>query len=157
MEWLQRLHGTLVLAQTAVGSKIKQLSDDHLWKFRGLFELSWLFNMVGNCTEQKKLLTQALKLWRERGDDYWVAGALNSLASANRFLGLYEEGIQQAREALSSFERLGNKMEEVACLVDLAHLLMDNKQLDEAEETIIRSINLLKEGPEFLLCKSYSW
>ena len=94
-------------------------------------------------------------LWRERGDEYSVARALHLLASANAMLDLYEEGIQQAKEALEVFERLGRTTEQVACLIALAQVLWDNGQLDEAEEAITRAINLLNNGPEFSLCQAH--
>ena len=141
--------------QTVLGPKIEQLPDDHRWKPRGLFELSGLFESVGNHVEEKRLLTHALKLWRERGDDYWVARTLDQLASANRMLELYEEGVQQAKEALGVFEKRGDTMDQVWCLIDLAQLLLGDKQLDAAEEAITRSINLVEKCPEFPLCRSH--
>jgi hypothetical protein len=70
--------------------------------------------------EQKRLLTHTLKLERERGNDFGVARALGSLSDANRLLGLYEEGIQQAKEALEIYERLGDTVEQARCLIHLA-------------------------------------
>lgn len=141
--------------RTVLGPKIEQLPDDHPWKPRGLFELSWLLESVGNNIEQKRLLTRALGLWRERGDIRWVACALQSLSCANRLLGLHAEGIYQATEALEVFEKVGDTVDKVGCLIDLARLLLEDEQLDAAEEVTVRSINLLEEGPEFLLCQSH--
>ena len=139
--------------QTVLGPKIEQLPDDHRYKPVSLFELSRLLERLGNYAEHKRLLTHALKLWRERGSEYLVARALHLLASANRALGLYEEGTQQAKEALGVFEKLGPATDQVACLIVLAELLWENDQLDEAEEVITRAINLLENGPEFSLCR----
>ena len=141
--------------KTVLGPKIEQLPDDHPEKPGGLYELSGLFEMVGDYVEQKRLLSHALKLWRERGNDLLAAFSLNSLASANRWLDLYEEGIQQAKEALGVFERLGLIKEQADCLIGLAHLLLESGQLYAAEETITRSINLLDKGPEFQFCQSH--
>jgi len=47
--------------------KIKGLPDRHPCKPRCLFHLSRLFDSVGNGKERKRLLIDALKLWRERG------------------------------------------------------------------------------------------
>jgi tetratricopeptide (TPR) repeat protein len=139
--------------QTVLGSKIEQLPEDHPWKPRGLFELSGLFNQVGNRGEEKQLLIHASKLWRARGDsDYWVARTLERLAEANRMLDLHEEGISQAKEASEIFERLGDAAEQAACLAHLGHLFVDYNQLDAAEEAIMRSINLLGKGQEYRLC-----
>jgi hypothetical protein len=50
--------------------------------------------------EGKKLFNDPLELQRERGDHSWVALTLDHLSETNRRLGLSEEGIQQAMEAL---------------------------------------------------------
>ena len=141
--------------QTVLGPKIEQLPDDHRWKPGGLVELSLLFGSVGNRTEEKRLLTDALKLWRERGNDYEVVRTLRFLASANRLLGLYEEGIQQAREALGVSETFSDPESQVWSLITLAHLLLDHGQLDPAEEVTTRMIDLAEGGQKFPLCRSH--
>ena len=142
--------------QTVLGPKIKQLPDGHRWKPKGLFMLAGLSDSVGNNAEGKQLLIQALQLWRERGDsDYWVGCTLERLADANRWLGLHEEGIQQAREALEIFERVGDTAGQADCLSCLARLFLKDGRLDEAEEVTISSINLLGKGQEFQLCESH--
>jgi tetratricopeptide (TPR) repeat protein len=142
--------------QTVLGPKIEQLPDDHRLKPRGLFEVSGLFKEVGNRVEEKRVLLHALKLWRERRDsDHWVARALQRLAEANRVLGLYEEGIQQAKEASGIFERRGNTVQQAECLSRLGFLLLESKKLDAAEEATMHSINLLGKGQEFQLCDSH--
>jgi tetratricopeptide (TPR) repeat protein len=142
--------------QTVLGPKVEQLPDDHRCKPGGLFELSGLFNRVGNRGEEKRLLIHALKLWRERkGSDYWVARTLKRLAAANSLLNLRGEGIPQAKEASGIFERLDDTVEQAACLAHLGNLFMDDNQLDAAEESTMRSINLLGKGQEFHLCDSH--
>ena len=141
--------------KTVLGPKIEQLPDDHREKPGCLYELSRLFQLVGDYVEQKRLLSHALKLWKEWGNDDLAACSLVFLSSANRLLGLYEEGIQQAKEALGVFERFGFIKEQGDCLIGLAQLLLDSGQLDAAEETITRSINLLDKGPKFQFCQSH--
>ena len=141
--------------RTVLGPKIERLPDDHLWKPRGLIELAGLFDSIGDHTERKRLLILALKLWREQEDDYWIARTLGSLASANRMLDRCEEGIQQAKEALGVFERLGETTDQAWCLIELAPLLLGDKQPDAAEEAITRSIDLLGKYAGFPLCQSH--
>ena len=78
---------------TVLGSKIEQLADDHRSKPACLVELSRLFQSVGNSVRQKQLLTDALKLVREQGDNFQVAHTLLWLSHANKWLGHYKEGI----------------------------------------------------------------
>ena len=136
-----------------LGPKIEALTDNHPSKPQCLEELSLLFQLVGNFAEEKRLLTHTLKLWRERGDDREVAGTLRYLSDTNRRLGLYEEGIKQAREASENFERLGETVGQARCLIDLAEALFDDGQLDAAGETASRAIKLLSEkGEQHWVC-----
>jgi len=75
---------------------------------------------------------------------------LSRLSDANRRLGLYKEGIKRAREASEIFEQLGETVGQVKCLIDLAEALHDDGQLDAAEETACRAIDLLPEKGEQL-------
>jgi len=137
----------------ALGPKIEGLRDDHSSKPQCLFQLSRLFRTVGNQVEYKRLLTHALKLYREREDDRQVAQVLKFLSDANWGLGLYKEGILQAEEALKIHERLGDTEGQATCSKELAWLLHDDGQLDAAEKAAFRAINLVPEkGNESLVC-----
>jgi tetratricopeptide (TPR) repeat protein len=71
-------------------------------------------------------------------------------------MGLYKEGIEQAREASEIFERLGDTAKQAECLISLAYVLHDDKQLDGAEESASRAIDLLLEkGQQFQLCQGH--
>jgi len=132
------------------------LPDDHPSKPKCLWEISLLLGSVGNCMEQKRLLTHALKLSRERGGDEDVAEMLSQLSISNRMVGLYEEGIQRGREALEIYELLNDTAGLVECLINLAWLLCEDGQLDAAEEMAFRAINLLTEKEDqFRLCQSH--
>ena len=139
-----------------LGPKIEALPDDHPSKARCLRDLSWLFHVVGNWVERKRLLAHALKLWKKQGDDFQVALTLSDLSDANRLMDLYEEGAQRAKEALEIFERLGDAVEQARCLTHLAWLMHDNGQLDAAEESASRAIDLLPEkGQQTRVCEGH--
>ena len=141
---------------TVLGPKIEGLPDNHLSKPAYLILLSGLFDSVGNWVEQKRLLVCALVLWREQGSDDEVALGLMMLSDINRVIGLHEEGIQQAREALEIYERLGNTEEQTDCLRKLALLLGSDDQFDAAEEAALRAIALLpEEGQRYRVCQSH--
>jgi len=139
IEHLQRHKPRLVL----LGPKIEALPNAHPSKPRCLFELSELFDIVGNYVERKRLLIHTLNLWRERGGDSEIARTLRSLSDVNRLLGLHEEGMQQAREALEIYEELNDTFQRAHSLHLLAWLLYQDQQLDAAEEAASQSINLL--------------
>ena len=144
------------LRLVTLGPKIEALPDGHPSKARCLFELSGLFGLVGNVVECKRLLTYSLKLCREQGGGVWVARVLRDLSEANRRMGLFEEGIRQAKEASEIFERLGHVDRQAKCLIYLAFSLHDDGQLDAAEEAGSRAIELLPEkGQEFYVCKAH--
>jgi tetratricopeptide (TPR) repeat protein len=138
--------------QTILRSKIEALTDDHPSKSGCLSELSRLFGQMGNYAEQKRLLTYTLGLERRSGDDRRITQVLIFLSNVNRLLGLCEEGIRQAKEALEISERIGTKWETV-CLNKLAWLLFEDNQLDAAENAASRTITLIsEEGQEYLVC-----
>ena len=138
-----------------LGARIEGLPDDHPSKARCLDRLSLLYDAVGNNEERKRLLIHVLKLHRERGDEARVARTLKTLSGASRTLGLYKEGIQQAKEALEIFERQNDVLGQVRCLLHLARLLRDDKQLDAAESAAFRAVDLIP-GDQFLATQCHT-
>ena len=138
-----------------LGPKLEGLPDNHPSKPICLFELSLLFGMVGNLSENKRLLVHTLKLWRDREDDFQVAQTLRFLAEVNRKLNLFKEGIRQAKEALEINEQLNYVAEQAVCLRFLADLLRQDDQLNAAEEAASRSIDLLPDTEQFLVCQGH--
>ena len=140
--------------QTVLGPRIEGIPDGHPSKAECLFRLSMLCQSLGNFAEQKRILSQVLKL--EQGDDNQVAQTLWWLSDANRTLHLYEEGIQQAKEALKIYERLKDTVGRANSLNHLAQLLYDDGQLDAAQDAVTRAIDLFpEEGEEFLICQCH--
>jgi tetratricopeptide (TPR) repeat protein len=137
------------------GPKFEGLPDTHPSKPECLYQLSWLFDSVGNTVEYKRLLIHTLGLWRGRGNDFQVAATLNLLAEANRLLHLYTEGIQQVKESLGIFKQLNDTPEQADSLQQLARLLHMDNQLDAAEEAASKSIDLLNKGEQFRACQGY--
>ena len=132
---------------------IEALPDNHPSKPQCLFDLSLLFDPVGNLVECKRLFSHSIKLWRERGNDFMIAQTLRIPSGTNRRTGLYEEGIRQAREASEVFERLGHVVYRAYSLITLAWVLCSDGQLNAAEETGSRAINLPpEEGEELWVC-----
>ena len=141
---------------TILGPKIEGLPDGHSLKSDCLFNLGRLFGEVGNQAECKRLLTHALGLWREQGNDPMVADSLKFLSEVNWHMGAFKEGIEQAREAAENHERLSDTRMQVDCLNKLAVLLHSDGQLDAAEEAVSRAIGLIGEnGDQFLLAVSH--
>ena len=133
-----------------LGPKIEVLPDDHPSKAQCLFRLSRFSLLVGNLAERKRLLSHALRLWREQGDELNAARTLTSLSDTNQRMGLCEEGIQQAKEASGVFERFGYPVQQSDCLASLTWLLMRKEQFDAAEEMAFHAIDLLpEEGEQF--------
>ena len=142
--------------QTVLGPKIERLPDDHRSKPHCLFELARLFGVLGNHTEQKRLLEHTLELERERENDEGIVLVLRDLSHASEIPHLYGEGIRQAREALEISERIGHIGYQGDSLVNLAWSLHRDSQNDAAEEAASRAIDLLPEkGQEYLVCQSH--
>jgi tetratricopeptide (TPR) repeat protein len=139
---------------TLLRSKIEALPDHHHLKPKCLSGLSGLFGQVGNFSEQKRILAHALELRRRLGDSFWVAYTLQLLSGVNRNLGLYEEGMGQAKEALEIFKRIGHTERQMQCSDNLAWLFLDTNQLDAAEDAAYRGIDLAPEkGQELFICR----
>ena len=139
-----------------LGPKIEALPDNHPSKPQCLWDLSRLFYSVGSYAECKRLLNHTLKLYREQGDDLQVALTLRYLSEANRAMGLLGEGVRQAKEAFKTVERIGSVAQQVQCLITLARVLLDDGQLNAAEEAGSRAIGLLPEkGEELLVCLAH--
>ena len=137
--------------ETVLRSKIEDLPDYHPSKIRGLFELSRLFNLLGNHTGRKRILTRTLTLARGRGDDFQVALTLSHLSDANRWLGLFKEGIQW-----EIHKRRGDISGQADCSSSLARLLTADNQLDAAEDVASRTVDLALEGGDrYVLCLSH--
>ena len=133
-----------------LGPKLEGLPDSHPSKPQCLFMLALLISPVGNHVESKRLLGHALGLWREQGDDIWVAQTLTLLSDTNRRLAFYEEGISQAKEALEIYERLRDTSGQVHSLRLLARSLYGSNQLDTAQEAASRALDLSSgEGDQF--------
>ena len=79
---------------TMLGQKTETLSGDHPSEVQCLRALAFLFSSVGHQVEHQRVLTHTLNLWREKGDEYWVADTLSSLSDSNRLLDLKQEAIQ---------------------------------------------------------------
>ena len=138
-----------------LGPKFEALPDNHPFKPGCLYFLSRLFSAVGNQVEQKRMLVQALRLWRERGKDDAAAETLIDLSRANRALGLYKEGIQQAKEASHILGQLGKTDAQALCLTTLASLLREDEQLDAAEEAATQAIDLSRNCSQYQLCQAH--
>ena len=138
-----------------MGSKIERLPDDHPSKPRCLSELSWLFSLVGNHVEFRRLLIHTLEIWRQRGNDHDVAVTLMHLSRANRLLGFYGEGIQRSKEALEIHKQLNDITGQAQSWQELAQLLFEDNQLDAAEEAASEAIGLLDKDDQFRICGCY--
>ena len=112
-----------------------------------------LLGQVRNYTQQKQLLSHTLEFERRSENAPRVGQILIQIAGVNRLLGLHEEGIRQAEEALEIYERRGVEW-QAQSLIQLAWLFFDTEQLDAAENAASRAINLVTEkGQEYLLCQ----
>jgi len=140
----------------SLGPKIEGLPDNHPSKQECLFQLGRLLNTVGNPTECRRLLIYTLELQRKQGDGNQVAETLKLLSDTNRTLGLFTEGIPQAREALKIYEQLNNTVGQGQALINLAWLLWQDNQIDAAEKVAFNAISLCSDqGSQFVVCECH--
>ena len=137
---------------TILQPKVERLPDHNPSKPGCLFELSQLFQTVGNQVERRRLLTDTLKLQKEQGDDSEIARTLRHLSDANRYMDL-DEGIRNSEEAARIYRRLGDKAGEARCSEDLGWLCLTGGQFDAAEKATSRAIDLFAErGEQYRIC-----
>ena len=124
------------------GPKIVALPGDYPSKPGCLSELSVLYASIGNYAEARRLLCHALELYRGRGNDYRIASTLWVLARSNFPRDHCEEGIRQAEEAMTIFQRIGNTEWVVHCHSLLSTLFRRVNRLDDAEKCANQAIAL---------------
>ena len=141
---------------TVLRPKVEALSDDHRSKPQCLLELSRLFRSLGNYEERKRLLKHVLELEVGQGNDDRIARTLRHLAAVNRTLQLCQEGVQQSKEALEIYERLGDAEGQAKCWDCLARLWFEDKKLDDAEEAGSHAIDIfLDQDRKYWVCVSH--
>ena len=149
MEHLYRHKKRLVV----LGPKIEGLPDDHPSKPPCIYELSWLFESVGNWVERKRLLVYTLNLWKERGDEHQIAKTSRLLAQTSLLERNHSEGIRWAKEALEAHERLGEITEQARSLRQLARAFHQDSQFDAAEDAVSQALDLLPNtGFQYDIC-----
>ena len=141
---------------TTLGPNIEALTDNNPSKVQCLRALAFLFCSLGNHEESKRLHTDTLKLWRGRGDSHQVAETTLCLSDINRHLCLRDEAIQQVREAMEMFGRLGDTVRQAELLIRLGGTWYNGERLGTAERDTLRGIGLLREnGQRFLACQGH--
>ena len=125
------------------GPKIGALPDDYTPKPWCLWKLSNLCHMIGHSAECRRLLCHTLKLHRERGDSHEIASTLKQLAAINSSSNSCEEGIQQAKEAITIYQRLGDMTQVASCYAHLSRLFRRANRLEDAEKSESQAIGLI--------------
>ena len=141
---------------TILKAKIEGIPDGCSHKLGCWYQLAYLAFIVGNTVEAERLVTHALTSWRKQASDDQVAELLELLSMMSHGMGLHEERMGQAKEALEIYERLGDTKRLVGCLTTIANLFREEKKLDAAEESALRALNLSSgKGLEHRLCHAH--
>ena len=136
-----------------LGPNIEALADDHPAKLECIRRLSELYRRVANYPECIRLLTHALKLSREQGDDDQRIQILTALSVLDRLMGFADEAIQHGKEASEIFGRFDGAAEPVASMIHFAQSLVDDNKLDGVEQAASRTIDFLSErGEQSAVC-----
>ena len=141
---------------TILKAKIEGLPDGCGPRLGCWFRLALLAYSVGHYVESKQLATHALTHWGEEGSNRQVAEILELLSVVNRMVGLYKEGMGQAKKALEIYGRLGDTKKQADCLTEISHQFFYDQKLDAAEEAALRALDLSSgKGREWQLCSSH--
>ena len=126
-------------------SRIEGLPDNHPSKLECLAMFSSLSKAAAQNLEAKRVFVQVLNLSREQGHSLQIAGTLMALAELNHDLHLQEEEKLQLQEALEIYEQCDDIEAQKVTLHHLTVLFFENNQLDLAEETASRAIDLPRD------------
>lgn len=85
-----------------------------------------------------------------------VARTLGWLGTANRLLGLSDEGLDRMEKSLKTLERLKNNAEQADAWNEIAHLRFEAGRLDDAEAAASCAVKLTQgTDQENLACRSH--
>ena len=106
--------------------------------------------------EYKRLLICASELQKERVDDFQTAETMRCISHANEARGLHKEGTRQLKEALDIYKQLNLTIVQAKCWQQLGRPLYRDGQLDAAEETASRAIDLFSDtDQQAAVCECY--
>ena len=91
-------------SEKAAAGKYTPTPEEKAWRAKALYVAAWLQMVTLNVKAARTFLEESLRLWRELGDKWWTAvaleqaGLLTSLADPQASLAYLEEGVSLARQ-----------------------------------------------------------
>jgi tetratricopeptide (TPR) repeat protein len=99
----------------------------------------------GAFVRAERFYREALSVFEDRGDRYWIAAALNDLAYVAANQGEGEEAIERARESLTITQDLGCTLDEAGALDTLAEVAFRRGDLHMAATAWQESLRIADE------------
>ncbi len=90
-------------------------------------------------------LQQALLVWRELNESYWVAWTLSNIGAANHSLGRYEKAVEYDEQALAIYRELKNRAGEGTALNDLGGVYYRLSSYEKAIDFLERAVAIHRE------------
>jgi predicted ATPase len=134
-----RLRGRKVLAGELQKRSLDLLEGPGLAGHDTRREKALLFSIMGHTVHMsdheqgRQCYERSLELYRELGDRWWTAQALDGLGTAARFMGSDGEARRLLEESLAIFQTLGHPPSIARLLANLAGVSLRRGQFKEAE------------------------
>jgi tetratricopeptide (TPR) repeat protein len=87
-------------------------------------------------------LEESIALWREIGDRWVCAGALNNLGEVARFEGNYQQALELYTESMQMIKDLGNRRDFAIPHLNLGQTLLNLRQYEKSAEHFQQSLAL---------------
>ncbi|MBZ0276484.1 MAG: tetratricopeptide repeat protein [Anaerolineae bacterium] len=89
-------------------------------------EIAWCYRMLGRVVRQREgwaqsipYFEQSLAIYRELGDDFYIARLVGALGGTYQLMGNLEKGIQLERESMELAEKIGDQVGAVSRVLGL--------------------------------------
>ncbi len=119
--------------------------DDQLTKGRCLNLMGLIHDVLGDYDQAKTYKEQALSISKEMGGQrskWWIGNITNNLANTANLQGNFQEAVDLYQQALDIMSEIGDQDWQVMCLVNLGAAKVGLGFYKEAEEDLLRVIEL---------------
>ena len=142
--WDMREH--LIEGRTRLETMLRLCGTDYVRERAKLAQfLGALVTAPGDFSAAKRFLEQSLSLYKQIGDRWGIAAALNALAVAARDRGDYADAQDNFERSLECWRALGDRLATARCLHNLANAVQVRRDYARAQEALREAAVIFEE------------